>query len=59
MLGWWRPSHDLDPAGDHRVAMALAVAGLVVPGLRLADPRCVGKSWPRFWDAWEGLVGQR
>ena len=51
------PSHDLDPAGDHRVAMALAVAGLVAPGLRLADPGCVGKSWPRFWEAWEGLVG--
>lgn len=52
------PSHDLSPAGDHRVAMALAVAGLVAPGLRLGEPRCVGKSWPRFWEAWEGLVGQ-
>jgi 3-phosphoshikimate 1-carboxyvinyltransferase len=53
------PSHDLNPAGDHRVAMALAVAGLVAPGLRLGEPQCVGKSWPRFWEAWEGLVGQR
>jgi 3-phosphoshikimate 1-carboxyvinyltransferase len=52
------PSHDLCPAGDHRVAMALAVAGLTVPGLRLAGPGCVAKSWPGFWDAWKGLVGQ-
>ncbi|MCU0290811.1 MAG: 3-phosphoshikimate 1-carboxyvinyltransferase [Thermoanaerobaculaceae bacterium] len=51
------PGHELDPAGDHRIAMALAVAGLTVPGLRLADSGCVGKSWPGFWDAWEGLVG--
>lgn len=52
------PAHGLDPAGDHRLAMALAVAGLVTPGLRLAESQCVGKSWPRFWEAWEGLVGQ-
>ncbi len=52
------PARALDPAGDHRVAMALAVAGLVAPGLRLADWSCVGKSWPRFWEAWEGLVGK-
>jgi 3-phosphoshikimate 1-carboxyvinyltransferase len=46
----------LDPAADHRVAMALAVAGCVVPGVRVSNPGCVAKSWPGFWDAWSGIV---
>lgn len=51
------PPHPLDPAGDHRLAMALAVAASSTPGLRLGNPACVSKSWPAFWDAWDGLVG--
>ena len=50
------PSEPLDPADDHRVAMALAVAGTVVPGLRVATPGCVAKSWPGFWRDWHTLV---
>jgi 3-phosphoshikimate 1-carboxyvinyltransferase len=46
----------LDPAADHRVAMALAVAGCVVPGVVVSNPGCVAKSWPGFWDAWRGIV---
>jgi len=41
---------------DHRVAMALAVAGCAVPGVRVCDPGCVAKSWPTFWAAWQGLT---
>jgi len=52
-----RPTVDpLDPAEDHRVAMALAVAGTVVPGVRIASAGCVAKSWPEFWPAWRALV---
>ena len=52
-----RPTVDpLDPADDHRVAMALAVAGTVVPGVRIASADCVAKSWPEFWPAWRALV---
>jgi 3-phosphoshikimate 1-carboxyvinyltransferase len=40
----------LDPAGDHRMAFAFALLGLVVDGVRVADPGCVAKSWPGFWD---------
>lgn len=50
------PALPLDPHGDHRIAMALAVAGCVVPGVRIANPTCVVKSWPEFWSAWRGLV---
>ncbi|OFV82095.1 MAG: 3-phosphoshikimate 1-carboxyvinyltransferase [Acidobacteria bacterium RBG_13_68_16] len=51
----WPGDHVLDPAGDHRVAMALAVAGCAVPGVRITDPGCVAKSWPGFWAAWQGI----
>jgi 3-phosphoshikimate 1-carboxyvinyltransferase len=46
----------LDPASDHRIAMALAVAGSAAPGVRVLDPGCVAKSWPGFWAAWKHLV---
>lgn len=39
----------IDPAGDHRVAMAFALLGAFVPGLAVADPGCVAKSYPAFW----------
>jgi 3-phosphoshikimate 1-carboxyvinyltransferase len=46
----------IDPQGDHRLAMAFAIAGLRVPGVEILDPDCVGKSYPRFWDDFEALV---
>jgi 3-phosphoshikimate 1-carboxyvinyltransferase len=51
------PSEPLDPADDHRIAMALAVAGCVIPGVRVARPGCVAKSWPGFWSDWQALQG--
>jgi 3-phosphoshikimate 1-carboxyvinyltransferase len=45
-------------AADHRIAMALAVAALAAGPLELDDPDCVGKSYPGFWEMWEGLVGE-
>jgi 3-phosphoshikimate 1-carboxyvinyltransferase len=46
----------LDPADDHRIAMALAVAGTLVEGVQVAKPACVAKSWPSFWQDWQNLV---
>ncbi len=40
---------------DHRIAMSFAMAGLVVPGVRILDPNCVEKSFPNFWEVWETL----
>jgi 3-phosphoshikimate 1-carboxyvinyltransferase len=37
------------------MAMSFAVAGLAIPGVRIADPEVVGKSFPRFWDTLRGL----
>jgi 3-phosphoshikimate 1-carboxyvinyltransferase len=42
--------------GDHRMAMAFAVAGLRVPEVVIADPGVVSKSFPAFWDAFDSLV---
>ena len=39
----------LDPHGDHRMAFAFALAGLLRPGVRVSDTGCTAKSWPSFW----------
>ena len=42
--------------GDHRVAMALAIAGLLADGeTEIEDAECVAISYPGFWDALERL----
>jgi len=45
----------LDPHGDHRMAMAFGLLGLRRPGVRVARPECVSKSFPAFWDELERL----
>lgn len=35
---------------DHRMAMAFSLAGLRVPGVRIADPEVVSKTWPGYWE---------
>jgi 3-phosphoshikimate 1-carboxyvinyltransferase len=45
----------IDPFGDHRIAMAFAVAGLAVPGISIADPHVVAKSFPGFFEALDTL----
>ena len=34
---------------DHRMAMSLALLGLRVPGVEIADPGCVAKTYPGFF----------
>lgn len=40
---------------DHRLAMALALVGLRVEGVRIADPDVVTKSWPGYWEMLDAL----
>jgi 3-phosphoshikimate 1-carboxyvinyltransferase len=42
---------------DHRMAMSLALAGLRVPGVRVADPACVGKTFPDYWERLAAISG--
>jgi 3-phosphoshikimate 1-carboxyvinyltransferase len=36
--------------GDHRIAMAFAIAGLRLPGMAIEGGMCVQKSYPLFWE---------
>lgn len=40
----------LDTHDDHRLAMAFASIAVAVEGVRIADPGCVAKTYPGFWD---------
>ena len=40
----------VDPEGDHRVAIAFALLGSVVTGVRVRGADCVRKSYPGFWE---------
>lgn len=40
----------IETYNDHRIAMSFAVAGLAVPGITIADKKCVDKSFPGFWE---------
>ncbi len=47
--------HDILPGRiatyrDHRMAMAFSALGAAVPGIEIADPSCVAKTYPRFFD---------
>lgn len=43
-------SNIIDTYEDHRMAMAFAPAALLLPGLSIANPQVVTKSYPQFWD---------
>ena len=45
----------VDSHGDHRIAMAFALAGLMTSGITILDPGCVSKTFPGYWDALESL----
>ena len=34
---------------DHRMAMCFAVAGTKIEGIKIKNPSCVKKTYPRFW----------
>ena len=45
----------IDTYNDHRIAMSFAIAGLNVPGVCIRNEGCVEKSFPAFWQVFEGL----
>ena len=44
---------------DHRIAMSFAVTGLRAPGIAIADPQCVSKTFPEFFEVLRGLTKPR
>ena len=48
---------EIDPRGDHRIAMAFAVAGLIAKGeTEIKDAECVAVSFPEFFELLEAVV---
>jgi 3-phosphoshikimate 1-carboxyvinyltransferase len=45
-----RPAR-IETYDDHRIAMAFALIGLRAPGIEIADPGCVAKTFPRYFEA--------
>ncbi len=45
----------IDTYGDHRMAMAFAVAGTKLPGMKIRHPEVVNKTFPAFWDKLRSL----
>ncbi|SNT54171.1 3-phosphoshikimate 1-carboxyvinyltransferase [Asanoa hainanensis] len=41
---------------DHRMAMSLSLLGLRVPGIEIADPGCVTKTYPDFFEDLDRLL---
>ncbi|MFN8051093.1 MAG: 3-phosphoshikimate 1-carboxyvinyltransferase [Acidimicrobiales bacterium] len=48
----------VDTYDDHRMAMSFAVLGLRAPGVAIADPGCVSKTFPGFWNTLEDMRRQ-
>jgi 3-phosphoshikimate 1-carboxyvinyltransferase len=46
---------EIDTYGDHRMAMSFALVGLKVSGIIIRDEKCVEKSFPDFWNVFQGL----
>jgi len=44
---------------DHRIAMSFAVTGLRAPGIAIANPACVSKTFPEFFEVLRGLTKPR
>ena len=51
------PLHEgvIDARGDHRIAMAFSVLGLLVPGVAISGAESVAKTFPSFYDMLHGL----
>jgi 3-phosphoshikimate 1-carboxyvinyltransferase len=48
---------EIDPRGDHRIAMAFSVAGLAASGeTRILDSDCAGVSYPNFFQELQRLA---
>lgn len=54
--GWSSTSVELDPRGDHRMAMSFAIAGLARGGVAILNDQVVTKSYPRFWRDLDAVI---
>ena len=50
------PNQQIDTYDDHRMAMSFALVGLRAPGIRIADPACVGKTFPEYFAVFASIA---
>jgi 3-phosphoshikimate 1-carboxyvinyltransferase len=48
LIGQTRPT-SVETYADHRIAMSMALTGLMVGGITILDPDCVDKTFPGYW----------
>jgi len=48
----------IDTKGDHRIAMAFSILGLVAGETIIDDAECVSKTYPEFWDTLKSIGGE-
>lgn len=46
----------IETYNDHRIAMSFAILGKAADGMVITNPRCVGKSFPSFWETLRGVA---
>jgi 3-phosphoshikimate 1-carboxyvinyltransferase len=46
----------IETYNDHRMAMSFAIAGLRIPGIRIVNPKCVEKTYPRYFEDVAAMV---
>jgi 3-phosphoshikimate 1-carboxyvinyltransferase len=51
-----RADVSIDTYDDHRMAMSFALAALGGVGVRINDPQCVAKTFPRYFEALEAIL---
>ncbi len=50
---------DIKTYRDHRMAMSLSLIGLMVPDVRILDPKCTEKTYPDFFEDMGAVLGQK
>ena len=46
---------EIETYKDHRMAMAFAMTGCKIPGIKILEPEVATKSFPEFWEKMEEL----
>ncbi len=48
----------IDSKGDHRIAMAFSLLGLLAGGTTIEGAECVAKTYPEFWETLQNMGGE-
>jgi 3-phosphoshikimate 1-carboxyvinyltransferase len=52
------PNAEIDTYDDHRMAMCFSLVSLAGVPVKINDPRCVGKTFPDYFDRFGAVTHQ-